>query len=253
MTADSIVPIADGEAVLRGEREVCILLTREEVTITHARYPGGEQVAGPHVHHEHTDAFFVLEGGLTFQVGGEDTEITVSAGDFVAAPPLVAHSFRTTGDRPARWLTIHARDGGFGAFMRGIRDGVEAEWDIAPVPSGGGLPASAAVVTPGATGESPEPGSRLMCALSDISVAEWHLNGANSEPSFPQGGEQVHSIFVIEGEVEATLEGGRRTVGPGTLISGAPGARFAIDCPGSAWVLSLHTPDAGFADRLVRV
>jgi hypothetical protein len=50
-----IVPISGGEVILRGEkREISILLAREEVTITHARYSAGEQVAGPHVHHEHT-------------------------------------------------------------------------------------------------------------------------------------------------------------------------------------------------------
>ena len=32
--------------------------------------------------------------------------------------------------RPARWLTIHAHDGGFAAFMRGARDGVEVEVDF---------------------------------------------------------------------------------------------------------------------------
>jgi hypothetical protein len=31
----------------------------------------------------------------------------------------------------ARWITIHAPDGGFAAFMRGIRDGIHVEWDIA--------------------------------------------------------------------------------------------------------------------------
>jgi hypothetical protein len=35
---------------------------------------------------------------------------------------------------------------GFAAFMRGIRDGVEVEWDIAAVPADGGLPASEAIV-----------------------------------------------------------------------------------------------------------
>jgi hypothetical protein len=48
--------------------------------------------------------------------------------------------------RPARWLSIHARDGGFAAFMRGVRDGVEVEWDISAVPPDGGLPASEAIV-----------------------------------------------------------------------------------------------------------
>jgi hypothetical protein len=38
-----------------------------------------------------------------------------------------------------RWLTIHARDGGFAAFMRGGRDRTDGEWDISAVPADGGL------------------------------------------------------------------------------------------------------------------
>ncbi len=49
-TGAVIVPITDGEAILRREkREISMLVAREEVTITHARYSGGEQVAGPQV------------------------------------------------------------------------------------------------------------------------------------------------------------------------------------------------------------
>ena len=130
-------------------REVSILVARDDVTVTHACYAAGERVAGPHVHDSHTDAFYVLEGELTFEIGRERARITVTAGGFVAAPPGVAHSFRNAGDRPARWLTIHARDGGFAAFMRGLRDGVRVEWDIAASPAGSGLPASRAVVSGG--------------------------------------------------------------------------------------------------------
>jgi hypothetical protein len=62
-TGGVIVPITDGEAILRSEkREISILVAREEVTITHARYSAGERVAGPHVHHEHTDAFYSPRG-----------------------------------------------------------------------------------------------------------------------------------------------------------------------------------------------
>ncbi|MGZ4393555.1 MAG: cupin domain-containing protein [Gaiellaceae bacterium] len=142
-----IAPITNGEAILRREeREISILIAREEVTITHARYAAGEQIAGPHIHHQHTDAFYVLEGELTFEIGREAETITVSAGGFVAARPQVAHSFRNDNDRPARWLTIHAHDGGFAAFMRGVRDGVEVEWDISEVPASGGLPAGEAII-----------------------------------------------------------------------------------------------------------
>jgi hypothetical protein len=62
-------------------------------------------------------------------------------------PPGLAHSYRTADGHPARWLIVHACDGGFAAFMRGIRDGVEVEWDIAPVPLDGGLPAGDAILS----------------------------------------------------------------------------------------------------------
>jgi len=144
-----IVPIIGGEPILlHGKRDISILVASEEVTITQAQYAAGEQVAAPHVHHEHTDAFYVLEGELTFEIGREPGTITVSSGGFVAVPPGVAHSLRNDSDRPARWLTIHARDGGFAAFMRGVRDGVEVEWDISAAPADGGLPASEAIVHP---------------------------------------------------------------------------------------------------------
>jgi Cupin domain len=88
----------------------------------------------------------VLEGELTFQVGREGETFTVSSGGFVAAPPEVAHSFRNDTDRPARWLTIHAPDGGFASFIEGRRDGIDVPCDIAAVPDDGGLPASVAIV-----------------------------------------------------------------------------------------------------------
>jgi quercetin dioxygenase-like cupin family protein len=145
--ASDVTVISDRETILhQKDREISILVARDEVTVTHARYAAGERVAGPHVHHGHTDAFYVLEGELTFEIGREQVTTTVPAGGFVAAPPGVAHSLRNAGDRPARWLTIHARDGGFAAFMRGIRDDVEVHWDISAVPADGGLPASEATL-----------------------------------------------------------------------------------------------------------
>ena len=140
--------IVEEEPILRSEtRDIGILVAGDDLTITRARYAAGESVAGPHVHHEHTDAFYVLEGELTFEVGREREVITVSPGGFVAVPPGVVHSVRVAGNRPARWLTIHAQDGGFARFMRGVRDGVDVGWDIAAAPVGGGLRAGAATVT----------------------------------------------------------------------------------------------------------
>jgi mannose-6-phosphate isomerase-like protein (cupin superfamily) len=137
------------EPIVRSDSaEIDLLVAREILSVTHARYGAGERVAGPHIHDDHTDAFYVLEGELAFEIGPGSETVTIGAGGLVAVPPGVAHSFRTVGSGPARWLTLHARDGGFAAFMRGIRDGEAVDWDIAPVPAGGGLPAAHAVVSP---------------------------------------------------------------------------------------------------------
>jgi mannose-6-phosphate isomerase-like protein (cupin superfamily) len=140
--ATTHVPPAAGEQIIHcAARQGSFVIAREDLTITHARYAAGERVAGPHVHHRHTDAFYVLEGELIFEIGPEADLIAVAAGGFVAAPPGLAHSIRVADDGPASWLTIHAPDGGFAAFMRGLRDGIQVEWDIGPVPADGGLPA----------------------------------------------------------------------------------------------------------------
>jgi mannose-6-phosphate isomerase-like protein (cupin superfamily) len=129
----SVLSAATTETILQSEeRKVEILVAREEITVTHAEYAPGLDVAGAHVHHDHVDAFYVLEGTLVFRVGHEAAEVAVAAGGCVAVPPHVPHSFRVDGDARARWLTIHAPDGGFAAFMRGVRDGAAVEWDIHP-------------------------------------------------------------------------------------------------------------------------
>lgn len=133
-------------AILRsGSREISLLVAREDLSLTYAGRAAGERVTDPRVH-RHTEAFYVLEGELAFEVGAERETITIGAGGFVAVPPGVAHSYRTAGGQPARWLIVHAADGGFAAFMRGVRDGIEVEWDIAPAPLDGSLPADRVIV-----------------------------------------------------------------------------------------------------------
>jgi quercetin dioxygenase-like cupin family protein len=253
-----IVGIADGEALVRREeREVSIVVALEEVTITYARCSPGERIAGPHVHDGHVDAFYVLEGELTFEIGRESESISLWSGGLVAVPPGVAHAFRTAGDRPARWLTIHAHDGGFAAFMRGVRDGVEVDWDIAAVPAAGGLSAREAIVSvePGGDrGVSAHRPCWLRCALPGLCVVEWQLEGPRSKlPLRPHDG-GIASFLVIEGELDVALAGTRQTAGPDTLISVSPGAPGTLAHRGSGRtrILSLHTPDGGFADRVRR-
>ena len=54
----------------------------------------------PHVHREHVDSFFVLEGTFPFNRSGE--EVPLEPGDLALAPPLLVHGFRPGGRRPQR-------------------------------------------------------------------------------------------------------------------------------------------------------
>jgi mannose-6-phosphate isomerase-like protein (cupin superfamily) len=148
MATDHIASVGSREQIIdTPARQGSFVFAGEDLTITHARYAAGEHVAGPHIHRGHTDAFYVLEGELIFEIGSKAETVIVSAGGFVAAPPGLAHAFRVAESGPASWLTIHAPDGGFAAFMRGLRDGIQVEWDIAPVPAEGGLPADQAIIS----------------------------------------------------------------------------------------------------------
>jgi quercetin dioxygenase-like cupin family protein len=64
--------------------------------------PGGG--TSPHIHHHEDEAFRLLEGTLTIQVGGDT--ITASAGDFAFLPRGIAHSFKNAGDCDAKALVL---------------------------------------------------------------------------------------------------------------------------------------------------
>jgi mannose-6-phosphate isomerase-like protein (cupin superfamily) len=63
-----------------------------------------------HVHDEEDDAFYILEGELTFVLGEE--QVRAGPGAFVLVPPGVEHGFRNDGGSSVRMLNIHA-PGGF--------------------------------------------------------------------------------------------------------------------------------------------
>jgi mannose-6-phosphate isomerase-like protein (cupin superfamily) len=69
--------------------------------------PGRELEA--HVHADEDDAFYILEGEMTFVFG--DATAAAPPGTFVLAPPGVLHGFRNDGGTPVRMLNIHAPAG----------------------------------------------------------------------------------------------------------------------------------------------
>lgn len=57
-----------------------------------------------HVHTREAEAWFVLDGTLTYRAG--DQLVDLVGGDFIYLPRDVPHAFRITGARPARYLVL---------------------------------------------------------------------------------------------------------------------------------------------------
>jgi quercetin dioxygenase-like cupin family protein len=57
-----------------------------------------------HVHTREAEAWFVLDGTLTYLAGTEVHRL--GSGDFIYLPRDVPHAFRTTGSKPVRFLAL---------------------------------------------------------------------------------------------------------------------------------------------------
>jgi EmrB/QacA subfamily drug resistance transporter len=115
-------PATDGHAPVpaanaRGTFATRVLVRSEEsadaVGIVENTVPAGW--GGPPLHHHAFDeAFYVLDGELTLQVG--DRVVVRRPGDVVFAPSGVPHAVANPGDRPARYLLV-CTPGGFERYF----------------------------------------------------------------------------------------------------------------------------------------
>ena len=80
--------------------------------IEHVIPAGGESPW--HVHHAEDEAFYVVEGRMTFLCG--EQKVRAGAGTFVYGPRGIPHGFRVEGDQPARVL-LQCTPGGFEHFV----------------------------------------------------------------------------------------------------------------------------------------
>jgi mannose-6-phosphate isomerase-like protein (cupin superfamily) len=140
---DAIVHRIDGGETVTDspERTIRILADLPELALTSMRFAAGEQGPPPHIHQEHVDAFFLLDGELVFQVGREERNLTVGANTFVLVPPHVVHTFHA-GPTGARWINLHAPSTGFPDFLRDPA----SSWDTLAPPEDGGRPADEVIV-----------------------------------------------------------------------------------------------------------
>lgn len=65
----------------------------------------GPGITPMHIHHEADEAMLVLDGELTVQLG--DERRVLGPGSYARAPRGLPHTYRSSGDRPARVLFIY--------------------------------------------------------------------------------------------------------------------------------------------------
>jgi quercetin dioxygenase-like cupin family protein len=220
-----------------------IKVARDEILLSETTLRPGARGARPHVHREHADAFYVLEGSLDFHVAGEQR--TIEAGGLVLAPPGLVHGFEV-GANGDRHLNIHTPGAAFARLTRARRDGVSVDagtdGDTFSPPEDGGRPAADGIVLGSGDGEAL--GTTILKAeLPQVSVLELEIR--------PEGGVSPHfhkghsdSFYVLEGEVEIHLGDSVFRATRGCYALAPPQVvhwfRNVSDSP--ARVLNLHTP-----------
>jgi mannose-6-phosphate isomerase-like protein (cupin superfamily) len=91
--------------------------TGGQMTIVEMTEPPGHE-APLHVHHREDEAFFILEGSATIQVGDETFEL--GAGGYAFGPRDIPHKY-TIGDQGCRMLFI-CTPGGFEKLVRDMSE-----------------------------------------------------------------------------------------------------------------------------------
>ena len=242
-----------GEVITeRAARTVQIKVDTEAIVVTETRYERGERGPAPHIHLRHTDAFYVLEGEVSFGLGPEREVVRAPEGSFVAAPSGVVHTFWNGGPARARYLNFHAPGERFADHLRELRDGRESDWfDQLDPPEDGGRPLEDAVVAAPGGGERIGVGSSVVVLKGTGDGTDGHLflSETSLEPGFPGPPPHVHRelhdlFYVLEGTL--TLRNGTETVfaPSGSLASFPPGAvhTFANESGSPVRFLNFNTP-----------
>ncbi len=227
-----------------GERVRTLL---PQLEVLEATLEPGAAGARAHTHRVHADVFYVLEGELEFRLG--DETVRVPAGSCVGAPRGLVHGFRNPGDVSARYLNLHAP----GVFARGAAAKEQPEYFDTFF--------GTAEASPGArpVGNGPGDGDRLAkehrlalvkLVLPELAVLDYFVG-----PEYDGASRHVHlrhadCFYVLEGELELTVEGDVVRAGPGASVVVPPGVPHAFTSVGRARFLNVHAPACGFVEYL---
>ena len=201
------------------ERRVEILSDCDELHATWTRFGPRREGADLHVHHEHTDLFYVLDGAIAVRLGLEDEIARVPAGTLARVPPNVVHGFRNPDDAEVRYLNLHAPGRQFADYLRAMRDGRPFTYDQHDPPADGGRPIAEARIG-GAEVVADRPGLRvsLLADVDEIAVAEVLSDPGGASPPPHVHRRHVESFYVLDGELNFSAGGRELQAEAGTWV-----------------------------------
>jgi mannose-6-phosphate isomerase-like protein (cupin superfamily) len=218
------------------------------MTVTFSRYAAGEEGPGLHVHREHTDAFYVLEGELLFELGANRTPVHAPAGTLVLVPENVVHSFRNESGARATFLNVHAPSGGFAENLRAARDGREAAWDNFDPPPDGGRDPDEAIVRGPDEGESLPMGVVYKAEVHDaegtFSLTEVTLPAGFPGPLPHRHAAMADSFFAVDGVLSLRVGDEVQELPAGSFTFVPPGVvhTFANSSDAAVRILNVMAP-----------
>lgn len=242
------VVLGPGEGERLNDR-IVVKLETSEISVNEVDVGPDFEGPGPHFHRDHVDAFYVLDGTLEFIVG--DETLRAQAGTTVAVPPGIVHGFTNAGPGRARYLNIHAPDGGFIEYLRHAVRGGTFQWDSYDVDEPYG-PATAQIVGPdGGERLSRREGlaNTIRGETTELSlfVLEFDERWEGVDPHSHD--DHVDSFFLLDGEVDFLAGDETVRLGPGSYFAAPLGVTHGFRPVGPARLFNIHAPDAGFAAR----
>jgi quercetin dioxygenase-like cupin family protein len=242
MSEPIVIPPGGGEIIGDApDRRVEILCDHPALHVTWSRFAAGRDGADLHVHHHHTDLFYVLDGELTLRLGVDGETVGVPAGAAARMPPGVVHGFRNASRHDVRYLNLHAPGCEFASFMRAVRDGRSspADYDQHPPPADGGRPTSEAVV-----GGAPVRRTTLHAEIDAIRIAEVRCASGVEPARDAADGAHVRALYVLAGELALTLGERELRAPPGAWLQVPAGVAYALACGGAGELryLDLRAP-----------
>ncbi len=213
-------------------------------------YLDANGIIQPHLH-SFEESFYILEGNVIAQVGEQAFQLGV--GHFGLISTGVKHAFRNIGDRPARWLEMHAPqprpvDYGRDTFFVGGEVSAQANAPENGI-SGLGHFDEAQLPKPGAPSEmegfNPTTGvaikmfvDRSFGAIHQSLFLIQYMPGAKIDPHDHTFEE---SYYIVSGHVKATADGQVYDLGAGDVIWTGVGCIHSFENAGNEPVRWIET------------